>query len=110
MGILGFRVEGLGWLSKLWSLLGSLNIIRCRIIIGIQKGTISLTTTHVNIPGRYVSMHACMYVCTYVAMHMRRYLCLYVQILYNLNHSEPQHALGVTDLEGQGDLVSRLMT
>ena len=32
-------------LSKLWSLLGTLNI-RCRIIIGIQKGTIILTTTH----------------------------------------------------------------
>ena len=34
------------WLSKLWSLLGTLNI-RCRIIIGIQKGPIILTTTHV---------------------------------------------------------------
>ena len=29
-------------------LLGTLNI-RCRIIIGIQKGTIILTTTHINI-------------------------------------------------------------
>ena len=28
--------------------LGSLNI-RCRIIIGIQKGTIILTTTHINV-------------------------------------------------------------
>ena len=27
-------------------ILGTLNI-RCRIIIGIQKGTISLTTTHI---------------------------------------------------------------
>ena len=34
-----------GWLSKLWSLLGALNM-RCRIIVGIQKGTIILTTTH----------------------------------------------------------------
>ena len=39
-------VEGFGWLSKLWSLFrGTLNI-RCRIIVGIQKGTIILTTTH----------------------------------------------------------------
>ena len=34
-----------GWLSKLRSLLGTLNI-RCHIIIGIQKGTIILTTAH----------------------------------------------------------------
>ena len=41
--------KGYGWLSKLWSLLGTLNI-RCRIIIGIQKGTTILTTTHINYP------------------------------------------------------------
>ena len=36
-----------GWLSKLWSLfVGTLNI-RGRIIIGTQKGTIILTTTHI---------------------------------------------------------------
>ena len=38
-----------GWLSKLWSLFGypgTLNI-RGRIIIGTQKGTIILTTSHV---------------------------------------------------------------
>ena len=34
-----------GWLLKLWSLLGTLNT-RCRIMIGIQRGTIILTTTH----------------------------------------------------------------
>ena len=34
-----------GWLS-IWSLLGTPNI-RCRIMIGIQKGTIILTTTHI---------------------------------------------------------------
>ena len=34
------------WLSKLWSLFGYPNI-RGRIIIGIQKGTIILTTTHI---------------------------------------------------------------
>ena len=36
-----------GWLSKLWSLFG---YPKCRIIIGIQKGTIILTTTHVGDP------------------------------------------------------------
>ena len=36
-----------GWLSKLWSFFGHPKNIRCRIIIGIQKGTIILTTTHV---------------------------------------------------------------
>ena len=35
-----------GWLSKLGSLLGTLNN-RCRIIIGTPKGTIILTTTHI---------------------------------------------------------------
>ena len=52
-GIIGFRhcpIVLYGWLSKLWSLLGTLKI-RCRIIIGIQKGTIILTTTHMNIFG-----------------------------------------------------------
>ena len=33
------------WLSKLWSNFGTLNI-RCRITIGIQQWTTSLTTTH----------------------------------------------------------------
>ena len=33
-----------GWLSKLWSVLGTLNIRR-RTIFRIQKGTIILTTT-----------------------------------------------------------------
>ena len=37
-----------GWLSRLWSFSGTLNI-RCRILIGIQKNTIIVTTTHVNI-------------------------------------------------------------
>ena len=37
-----------GWLSKIWSLLGTLNI-RGRIIIGIQKGTIILTTSQFNL-------------------------------------------------------------
>ena len=40
-------VSTCGWLSKLRSLLGTLNN-RCRIIIGTQKGTMVLTTTHVN--------------------------------------------------------------
>ena len=33
------------WLLKLWSFLGGTLNIRCRIITGIQKGTIILTTT-----------------------------------------------------------------
>ena len=37
-----------GWLSRWCSLLGTPNI-RCRIIIGIQKGTIILTTTHIGL-------------------------------------------------------------
>ena len=36
-----------GWLSKLWSSSGSLNT-RCRIILRNQKGTIILTTAHVD--------------------------------------------------------------
>ena len=42
-----------GWLSKLWPFLGTLNI-RCRIIIGIQKGTITVRppTTSSHILGR----------------------------------------------------------
>ena len=35
-----------GWLSKLWSLFGTQKI-RCRITIGIQKGTIILATTYI---------------------------------------------------------------
>ena len=35
-----------GWLSNYGPFLGTLNI-RCRTIIGIQKGTIILTTAHV---------------------------------------------------------------
>ena len=35
-----------GWLSKLGSFLGTLNN-GCRIILGIQKMTIILTTTHI---------------------------------------------------------------
>ena len=35
-----------GWLSKLWSLFGCPKYQVCRIIVGIQKGTIILTTTH----------------------------------------------------------------
>ena len=39
-----------GWLSKLWSLFsGTLNT-RCRILIGTQKETIILTTTHMYFP------------------------------------------------------------
>ena len=41
-----FEIVLCGWLSKLWSLLGTLNI-RCRIIIRTQKGTLILITTHV---------------------------------------------------------------
>ena len=37
-----------GWLSKLVPFVGTLNI-RGRIIIGTQKGTIILTTTHIGI-------------------------------------------------------------
>ena len=40
----GIRTHG--WLSKLRSLLGTLDI-RCGIKIGIRKGTIILTTTHI---------------------------------------------------------------
>ena len=48
-----FQIEGHGkalyeWLSKLWSLLGTLNN-GCRAILGTQKGTIILTTTHMHI-------------------------------------------------------------
>ena len=39
-----------GWLSKLWSFFGTLNT-RGRITIGIQKGPIILTTTHMVIQG-----------------------------------------------------------
>ena len=42
--IMKWKLNSYGWLSKLWSLLGTLNI-RCRIIIGIQKRTIILTIT-----------------------------------------------------------------
>ena len=35
-----------GWLSKLWSLLGTLNG-RCRIMVRIPKGTLISTTTHI---------------------------------------------------------------
>ena len=42
----GFFIQAMyGWLSKLWSFLGTLNI-RCRIMIGIRKGTIIWTTAH----------------------------------------------------------------
>ena len=49
----GFRVQGLGFrgaqdlggCQNYGPFLGTLNI-RCRIIIGTQKGTIILTTTH----------------------------------------------------------------
>ena len=37
-----------GWLSKLGPLLGT--PYRCRIILGTQKGTLILTTTHMHIP------------------------------------------------------------
>ena len=36
-----------GWLSKLGFLFGYPN--RCRVIIGTQKGTIILTTTHTTV-------------------------------------------------------------
>ena len=43
-----FRVQDVGGCQNCGPFLGTLNI-RCRIIIGIQKGTIILTTTHVMI-------------------------------------------------------------
>ena len=42
------KVTDVEWLSKLWSLLGTLNN-GCRAILGTQKGTIILTTTHMHI-------------------------------------------------------------
>ena len=44
MGYIGVIVYG--WLSKLWSLFGSLIIIRHLIFKDTHKGTIILTTTH----------------------------------------------------------------
>ena len=44
--IVGYILGLYGWLSKLWSLLGTLNI-RCRILIGIQRGGVILTNTHI---------------------------------------------------------------
>ena len=45
-----------GLLSKLWPLLGTLNI-RCRIIIVIQEGTKILTTTHMEGTLPHLSYH-----------------------------------------------------
>ena len=39
-------VDYIGGCQNYGPFLGTLNI-RCRILIGIQKGTISLTTTHI---------------------------------------------------------------
>ena len=52
MGIMEKKMETtvLGYLYPLSPFLGTLNS-RCRIIIGIQKGTIILTTTHVSKQG-----------------------------------------------------------
>ena len=37
-----------GWLSNYGPFLGTLNI-RCRIVIGTQTGTVTLTTTHTSL-------------------------------------------------------------
>ena len=50
----GFFMDSrFGWLSKLGSLLGTLNN-RCRIIIATQQGTLILTTTHIITNGHLV--------------------------------------------------------
>ena len=50
--------EANGWLSNYGPFLGTLNI-RCRIIIGIQKGTIILATTQMGF-GNGKNGHDCM--------------------------------------------------
>ena len=47
--------------------LGTLNI-RCRIIIGIPKGTTILTTTHICI---YIYIYIYIYVCVYSGLEFR---------------------------------------
>ena len=54
IGIIGY----MGGCQNYGPFLGTLNI-RCRIIIGIQKGTIILTTTHIYI---HIYIYICMYI------------------------------------------------
>ena len=51
LGLRAFGVKQLrfGWLSKLWSLFGSLTKSTAPIISGTQKGAIILTITHLRV-------------------------------------------------------------
>ena len=91
--------------------LGSLNI-RCRIRIGTQKGTIILTTTHVESHNfsKFVEKlrssrealvacthtHTCMHDCTHTYGYIRS--CIYVH-MYRC-HTRVLHFLHGRDLEG----------